>query len=266
MKEIDFSKVYSVSKLELFDKCKRQYYFNYLDPEIAPIKKEFLKPRDYKTKGSAVHGAITLFYYLPKNKRTLANLKKCLKLAWFSEKDIYKTPPLGELGGFEDIHHERNAYKESLLMLVNFSVMEKNPPNLFYVPTKNIKKSFSDYEEMIRPIEKNIFISGKFDRIDKLSSGNLMVVDFKTGKSQNGFFQLEFYKLLAELNFDKKVDKTSYYNLKSRKIKSFDVSKVDSKDIKEKILKKIYNIKKEKYFKPTKSRLCGHCDFAELCH
>ena len=71
MADSDFSKVYSVSKLELFEKCKKHYYFNYLDPEIAPIKKQFLKPRDYKTKGSAVHGAITLYYHLPKEKRNL---------------------------------------------------------------------------------------------------------------------------------------------------------------------------------------------------
>jgi CRISPR/Cas system-associated exonuclease Cas4 (RecB family) len=265
MNDIDFSKVYSVSKLQLFEKCKRQYYFNYLDPEIAPIKKQFLKPRDYKTKGSAVHGAITLFYHLPKKKRTLKNLKKCLEQAWFSEKDIYKKPPLGKVGGFKDIYHEREAYKECLQMLDNFLEMEKAGPSLFYIPTKNIRESFCDYEEMIKPIEKNIFVSGKFDRIDELDGGSLMVVDFKTGNNGNGSFQLEFYKLLAELNFDKKVGKTSYYNLKTKKIKTFDVSEVDSQDIKEKILNKVYNIKTEKHFKPNKNGLCSHCDFKEIC-
>lgn len=265
MKDHDFSKIYSVSKLELFEKCKKQYYFNYLDPEIAPIKKELVKPRDYKTKGSAVHGAITLFYHLKEKERTSKNLKKCLEEAWFSEKDICKKPPLGDLGGFKDIDHERNVYRECLNMLSNFLETEKNAPNLFYVPTKNIRESFSDYEEMIKPINKDILISGKFDRIDKLDNNNLMVVDFKTGKSENGFFQLEFYKLLAELNFDKRVDKTSYYNLKNRKIKSFDVSNVNIENIKDKILDKVSNIKKEKEFKPNKSRLCSHCDFKEIC-
>ncbi len=260
----DFSRVYSVSKLELFEKCKKQYYFNYLDPEIAPIKKQFLKPRDYKTKGSAVHGAITLYYHLPKKQRNLKNLKKCLEDSWFSEKDIYKRPPLGELGGFRDIHHERDSYKECLKMLNNFLEIEKNP-NLFYVPTKNIRESFCDYEEMIKPLTKQVFVSGKFDRIDELDNGNLMVVDFKTGKGSNGFFQLEFYKMLAELNFNKRVDRASYYNLKNKKIKSFDVSKVNTKDIKDKILDRVNKIKKEKHFKPNPSRLCSHCDFKEIC-
>lgn len=259
----DFSKVYSVSKLELFDKCKKQYYFNYLDPEVAPIKKQFLKPRDYKTKGSAVHGAITLYYHLPRKERNLKNLKKCLEKSWFSEKDIYRRPPLGELGGFKDLHHERSSYKECLNMLENFIGIEEEP-KLFYIPTKNIRESFCDYEEMIKPINKGVYVSGKFDRIDELDNGNLMVVDFKTGKG-NGFFQLEFYKMLAELNFNKRVDKTSYYNLKTKKIKSFDVSSVSIDHIKEKVLDKVNTIKKEKDFKPNPSRLCSHCDFKEIC-
>jgi hypothetical protein len=125
----DFSKIYSYSKLELFNKCQQQYYFNYLDPVIAPIKKQFIKPRDYKTKGSAVHGAITLFYYLPFKARTFDNLKKCLKQAWFSEVDPEKKAPLGSLGGFKDIDHERKTYLDSLKLLSNFFKIEKKDPS-----------------------------------------------------------------------------------------------------------------------------------------
>lgn len=266
MPDIDFSKIFSFSKLELFDKCQKQYYFNYLDPEIAPIKKQFLKPRDYKTKGSAVHGAITLFYYLPVKKRTFANLKKCLEKAWFSEKDIYKKPPLGEIGGFKDIHHERNAYKQALELLRNFFNLEKEDIDLFYMPVKTIKDSFADYEKMIKPLDGNFSFSGKFDRIDRLGNKNLRVIDFKTGKNGKNFFQLEFYKLLAETNFNEKVDQVSFYYLSSGKIKDFDVSAVDSSDIKNDIINKINKIQETKKFLPTKSKLCGHCDFKELCY
>lgn len=265
MNEIDFSRIYSYSKLELFNKCQQLYYFNYLDPVIAPIKKQFIKPRDYKTKGSAVHGAITLFYYLPTEARTFDNLKKCLNLAWFSEIDINKKPPLGEIGGFKDINQERKSYLDSLRLLYNFLKIEKEKPSFFYIPTKNIKESFSDYEEMIKPINENLFISGKFDRIDKLENGNLKVIDFKTGKDKNGFSQLEFYKLLAELNFKTKVDQVSYYYLNSKEIKNFDVSKIKNDQIKNKVLEKINIIRKTKEFSPRPSRLCGYCDFKEIC-
>lgn len=266
MNDTDFSKVYSFSKLELFDKCPKQYYFNYLDPEIAPIKKQFIKPRDYKTKGQAVHGAITLFYYLSPKKQTFENLKKCLKQSWFSELNINIQPPLSLLGGFKDIEHERRIYIESLKLLRNFFKLEKKQnPSLFYIPSKTIKDSFSDYSAMIKPVSDNFFISGKFDRIDELDGGGLRIIDFKTGRTKNGISQLEFYKLLAEVNFAETVKEVSYHYLNEGEIKSFDVSKVKTKDIKDKVLEKIKKISKTKEFKPNPSRLCNHCDFKEIC-
>ena len=76
--EIDFSLIYSFSKLDMFSQCPKRFYFFYLDPEISPRKKEFIKPRDYKTKGQGVHGAITLFYHLPKEERTFSRIKELL--------------------------------------------------------------------------------------------------------------------------------------------------------------------------------------------
>lgn len=262
----DYSKVYSHSKIDLFKKCKKGFHFNYLDPVIAPIKKRFYKPRDYKTKGSAVHGAITLFYYLPKKERNFEGLKKCLREAWFSELNMATRPPLGLLGGFRDLDHEREAYGDALRQLQNFLEIEKElNPSLFYNPVKTIRQSFEDYERMIQPIDKKLFISGKFDRIDKLENGNLRIVDFKTGKSKNGINQLELYKLLAEMNFGKRVDEVSYHYLNDGKVKTYDVAHVDIKDIKSKILDKIQVIRSNKEFGPTRTRLCDHCDFKEIC-
>jgi putative RecB family exonuclease len=118
---------------------------------------------------------------------------------------------------------------------------------------------------MIKPIDSKHSISGKFDRIDKIEDNGLEIIDFKTGKTRNGLGQLEFYKLLAELNFDKKVSKVSYYYLNDKKIKSFDVSQVDNNKIKSKILEKINIIEKREKFSPNPSRLCSLCDFKEIC-
>ena len=146
MENIDFSKIYSFSRLDLFDKCKKHYYFYYLDPEISPRRKEFIKPRDYNTKGSAVHDAITLFYHLPIEQRSFKNLRDCLLQAWFSEEDVNKEPPLGQLGGFKNIEHERRTYQEALILLKNFFELKDIAPSLFFLPTKNIKYSFDDYK------------------------------------------------------------------------------------------------------------------------
>ncbi len=265
MAKIDFSKIYSYSKISLFDKCPKQYYFNYLDPEIAPIKKQFKKQRDYQTKGLAVHGAITLFYYLPSSKRNFKNLKKSLEKAWFSEIDPQEKPPLRELGGFKSIEEERKAYLKALKLLKNFMQINEIKLPMFYLPTDSIKDSFNDYEQMIKPIAKEIFISGKFDRIDKTDNNNLKIIDYKTGAGEQDQSQLYFYKLLAELNFNRKVDVVSFYCLEKGEIKEFDVSKTDSDEIKNEVLKKIEQINNTQEFSVKPSRMCNHCDFQEIC-
>ncbi len=265
MADINFSNIYSFSKLNLFDNCKKQYYFNYLDPEIAPRKKEFIKPRDYKTKGQAVHGAITLFYHLSDKERTFENLKKCLEHAWFSELNSDLRPPLGLLGGFKDIGHERETYKESLILLKNFFELKDDNPSLFLIPSKNIKDSFDDYKDMIKPIGDSVSISGKFDQIDKLENNNLRIIDFKTGKNNQNIFQLEFYKFLAELNFNSKVETVSFYYLGNKKIKNYNAFNIDNENVKKEILEKVKTIKSTEKFPPNPTRLCSHCDFQEIC-
>ncbi|MFH1643411.1 MAG: PD-(D/E)XK nuclease family protein [Patescibacteria group bacterium] len=266
MANYDFSKIYSFSKLNLFDSCPKKYYFNYLDPEIAPRKKEFFKPRDYKTKGQAVHGALTLFYHLPKKERTFDSLKDCLKQSWYSEIDMYQEPPLMEGGGFTSLNHERRSYVESLLLLKHFFDFEDIDPPLFYMPTKDIKNSFCDYQEMIKPVNEYFSISGKFDRIDELADGTLRIIDFKTNKNgKANQDQLIFYKLLAELNFKKPVKLVSFYYLNQAEIVDMDVSKTGTERIKNDIIKQIAKINKEKDFKPNFSGLCHHCDFFEIC-
>lgn len=261
----DFSKVYSYSKLGLFEKCKKRYHFNYLDPEIAPIKKQFIKPRDYKTLGQAVHGAITLFYHLPEKERTFDNLKKGLSEAWFSEIEPKQKPPLGEAGGFKNLEHERKVYFDALKLLQNFFSLGDINPDLFYLPTRNIKDSFDDYESLITPFTGEFFISGKFDRIDKLKDGALKIIDFKTGKENQDKFQLDFYKLLAELNFAVPVKTLSFYYLGNGKIEEFNVLDIREDEIKDKVLKKIETIEGTKEFPPEPNKLCDHCDFKEIC-
>jgi len=261
MEEIDFSKIYSFSKLKRFEDCPLSYYFYYLHPTW----KGFKKPRDYKTKGLAVHGAITLFYYLPKSERTFKNLKALLKKAWFSEIDPKKEPPLGRLGGFESLRHERIVYAESLKLLKNFFYLEEKEPQIFYLPTQKIRYSFDDYKELIVPINEEFSISGKFDRIDQLENDTLRVVDFKTSKENSDEFQLIFYKLLAELNFKKLVKKVTFYNLDEKKIIDFNVENIKKEEIKNKILEKIEKIENTKEFLPKMSGLCTHCDFFEIC-
>lgn len=268
-KKVDFSKIYSPSRLSMFDICPKQYHFYYLDPIYSKMKNNLKrKPQHiwpFYTLGKAVHNAITLFYHSPIARRTQEALKEFLKETWESEVMPGKKPPLGKWGGFGTIDEERQAYGEALLMLANFFDIADLEPEIEYLPTGDFRRSIEDYTNLIKPISSDFDISGKFDLLVK--EGNfLQVIDFKTGKSKdNDLFQLKFYKVLAEENFNKPVKRASFYFLKDSDKREFDLENQDSEKIKEEILAKINQINKTEKFETKPGRLCKFCLFKTFC-
>jgi len=267
--DIDFAKIYSYSKLKLFDQCPKAYHFTYLDPIYAGMKGKLRREPEniwpFQTVGKAVHDAITLYLHLPEKRKTKRRLKAKLKLAWQSEAMRRKKPPLGKWGGFKSLEQERVYYKEALKMLINFYNIFEIEKEIKFLPTKNLLNSIEDYKRLVKPLNKDYDISGKFDLV--LEGGNgLEVVDFKTGKREGKDpFQLEFYKLLGEMNFLKKVGKTSYYFLRSGNVKEYKMEDDGAKRIKNKILGKIEKIKEEKDFETRPSKLCAYCMYRNYC-
>lgn len=267
--KIDYSKIYSSSKLDAFDKCPKAYHFTYLDPIYSKMKYELKKlPSNiwnFQTMGKAVHNAITLFYHSPLPDRTKDNLKKHLSQTWLSEVMWNKKMPLGKWGGFTSLEEERDFYRQTLAMLENFLEIGEIEPEIEYLPTSDFSHSINDYLNLITPIYDDINISGKFDLITKNDDGSLKIIDFKTGKKEDeNQFQLKFYKLLAETKFEKPVKKASFFFLKTGNIKDFDMDQ-DVQIIKEEVLNKIQKIAKTQDFATRRSALCKFCLFRDFC-
>lgn len=267
--KIDYGKIYSPSKLNLFEQCPQEYFFYYLDPVKSKMKTKLKQMPEniypFHTLGKAVHNAITLYYYLPLSQRTEENLMSKLAEAWVSEVQWNKKPPLLEWGGFGSVEEERGVYAEAIKMLRNFLKIADENPKIHYLPTEDFRRSIKDYHDLIVPLTDNYDISGKFDLITQNDDDSLHVVDFKTAKKEEtNPFQLDFYQLLAELNFDQPVKKTSFFFLKSGKKKSFEIEKKTEK-IKDKVLEKIEKIKATKKWEPRPSRLCQYCLFTSFC-
>lgn len=267
--KIDYSKIYSPSKLDMFSKCPKSYHFYYLDPILSKTKNDLKKQPpniwSFHTLGKAIHNAITLFYYLPPELRTKDQLKENLKLTWKSEVLWNKKMPLGEWGGFKTIEEERENYSQALQMLENFFQLADTEPEIGYLPVKDFTRSIDDYHNLITPISELFDISGKFDLIIKDNEGFLHIIDFKTGKKEeDNNFQLRFYKLLAESKFKKKIAKASFYFLKTGNTKRFDLEE-GVEGIKDEILGKINQIGATKNFEARPSKLCKFCLFKTFC-
>lgn len=268
--KIDYAKIYSPSRLGMFALCPKQYHFYYLDPVYGQMKNELKRlPHNiwsFHTLGKAVHNAITLFYHSPPEQRTLKHLKEHLRETWQSEVRWNKKPPLEKWGGFDSLEEERETYAQALSMLANFSQIAETGPELEYLPTKNFRQSIEDYQNLITPLSKDFDISGKFDLVARNKDDSLHIIDFKTSKKEDGdYFQLRFYKLLAEENFKKPVSQASFYFLRTGNVKEFDLRKEKPEEIKAEILTKINQIKTTGSFDPRPSKLCQFCLFKTFC-
>lgn len=270
MDNIDFSKIYSPSKIKTFENCPQQYQFEYLHPIYKSLKNKLKKlPHNiwsFYTVGHAVHDAITLFYYLPLTQRTQNNLLLRLRQTWRSEAMPNKKMPLGKWGGFKTIDEEREAYREAQNMLKNFyTICDKNPDILF-LPTNDFRKSIEDYKNLIVHLNKDYDISGKFDLIIKTDNKKLHIIDFKTGKSEEkDDFQLRFYRVLAEKRFNIPVDKVSFYYLRKGDKVDFDMNLINIDYAKNGILAKIEEIVSIATFNTRPSKLCRYCVLKTYC-
>jgi CRISPR/Cas system-associated exonuclease Cas4 (RecB family) len=268
-RQIDYSKIYSASKLSAFEECPKFYHFNYLDPIYTKMKGELKKqPQNiwsFQTLGKAVHNAITLFYHTEVGERNFEALKKYLTQTWQSEVMWNKKMPLGKWGGFASLDEERDFYRQALEMLKNFLRVGEIEPSIEYLPTSDFTHSIDDYLNLVTPLYDDLNISGKFDLITKNEDGSLNIIDFKTGKKEDEKpFQLKFYKLLAQLKFEKPVKRASFFFLKTGNIKDFEIEE-DEGLIKEEVLDKIKKITQTEEFVTRPSPLCRFCLFKDFC-
>jgi len=245
----------SPSKLNLFTQCAKHYYFEYLDPELVPRKKEIKKKRPALEMGNFVHDTLTLFFKKPAQERDWKTMIEILKDVWQG--------PRGKVGGFNSIEEERGCYQEALAMLKWFFKNENLNPSIFALPVSPPGKSFDDYKKI--PFAKNLELGGKIDRVDITSEGALEIIDYKTGKEKDNALQLMIYVFLAEGLFNKLVNKASYLYLKSGNWSPVVPDESLRKQTRKEILETADKINTETEWSPNISKLCAYCDYIDFC-
>ena len=113
---------------------------------------------------------------------------------------------------------------------------------------------------------EDVMINGRIDRIDRLESGGVLVLDYKTGAPKSTLdavnsIQLGLYGLAARLE-GHSVDRMAFYNLEDNSAAETDRIREDS--IREKVLEVAAGIR-DGDFSPTTGFHCRNCGYRSLC-
>ena len=246
----------SYSQIETFETCPLHYKLKYIlkVPTPASASASF---------GTSMHAALKDFYTEVLNsKNQTLNSKKINEKLLFDllEKNWVKE-------GFKSKKQENDFFDKGKLYLSGFLKSGFNP---------KIKNLVLEQPFTI-PMDKNLKIGGRFDRVDDLGNGEIEIIDYKTGekvpsqKEADKDPQLSFYALAASKipmePFGKGVDKIKlslYYLHEQKKITT-------TRTVKqlEKIVNDIYKVREE--IEKSDFKCSGHmfcqtgCEFSLFC-
>lgn len=230
----------SYSAISTYQKCPLAYKFQY-------IEKVPTKPSHYLSFGSSVHSALEFFYNVKVAQPcSLERLLQELEKVWKSD-------------GYESESREQEYKEKGRAILTLF--YHENVPS-FTVPVAVEKRFLIDLD--------GIKLSGVIDRITRLASGGLEIIDYKTNEKLPPPYrlkedlQLPIYHMAAEQLYGKEPDKVTLYFLVPNEKISTKKTKRDITQTRQKILRVADSIQKQK-FEPLKNPLCPWCDFIELC-
>ena len=233
-----------------FTNCPQLYKYRAIDllPEPPSIDAE---------RGKLIHSVLEDIFELPAADRTFESAVDLLPASWSAQ--LEKTPELGAL-----VLDEKEWMDRAQALLTNYFSLEN--PTTFE----------STYRELHleRNISDEVYLHGYVDRLDIAPTGEVRIVDYKTGKSpkpgweEKALFQLRVYALLYWQN----------HGVLPRMLKLIylgDVKTIESQPTEAQLTStenKLNNIGSEiltaietGHFPTRKSRLCDWCFFKAIC-
>ncbi|MFH1401809.1 MAG: UvrD-helicase domain-containing protein [Parcubacteria group bacterium] len=256
---------FSYSQLAAFDKCPLQYKFAFIlkvptrgkavfsfGKTMHATLHDFLK----MTNEGTVKSQNDLFGFSDKTSSTIST-----SLTFKTLSDIYERSWIDEW--YETKKQKEEYYQLGKKIIKEFyREFEKNQPKILKIDNNlALETPFN-----LKVGEHTLF--GVIDRIDE-KEGGVVIFDYKTGVSRDKLDaeakeQLLIYQIAAEEIFKIKPKELIYYYLNDGKKASFLGLEKEKKELKEKIIQEIEEIKKSD-FKPTPGWQCAHCDFGDIC-
>jgi putative RecB family exonuclease len=243
------------SRLSTFD-CPRRYRMTYLD-RPTPAKGA---PWAHNTVGAAVHLALARWWQLPEQRRTPEAGANLVQRHWQQD-------------GFRDDTQSEAWRAHAATWVRDYLRGEQDLERTTEEPV--------GVERTVALRTASLAISGRVDRIDE-RDGELVIVDYKTGRSQctdddaRGSLALALYALAAERTLRKPCRQVELHHLPSGNIATYvhteqslqrQLGRADqtATDIRAAVDTVAGGADAEEVFEPVPGTNCAWCDFRRHC-
>ncbi len=241
----------SPSRASQFKTCPRQFKYANIDKIKEPTN-------EVQAKGTTVHEALEKLFDLPQDERSLDNLHNLFRKVWTDVRNNDEHVHL-----FDNQDQERDWGIEGLKLLSNYFTLE-DPTN--FEPLER--------ERWVRGAINDLNLRGILDRMDRNEKGELIIVDYKSGKAPIAkykaprFFALKLYALLIKDETGETPAELKLIYLQNSTIHSMKVDDEMLENARTEILEIWKNIKKSfenNDFPTIKNTLCDWCYYKPIC-
>ncbi|WP_085958481.1 RecB family exonuclease [Corynebacterium fournieri] len=240
----------SPSRASDYKRCPLQYRLRAIDKIPEPST-------EAQVKGTLVHAVLEEMFTWPREQRTYPAAVKRLKPNWakMREQDPECATPVAD---------EHQLLVDARTLLRGYFTMEN--PLGFDSHAQEMPVDFT--------LPNGVPVRGFIDRVDIAPTGEVRVVDYKTGKkpqprySQDAQFQMRFYALVYWRLFDVVPTQLKLMYLKVMDSMILTPSREELEYFERDLAELWWKIEadgKAGTFRPQQSKLCGWCAFRSMC-
>ncbi|WP_324607919.1 PD-(D/E)XK nuclease family protein [Streptomyces rimosus] len=246
----------SPSRASDFMQCPLLYRFRVIDklPE---------KPSAAATRGTVVHAVLERLFDAPAGQRTAGGARAMVPGEW--EKLLAKRPELAELFTDDPAGERLAAWLADAETLVERWFTLEDPTRL----------EPADRELYVETVlDSGLQLRGFIDRVDVAPTGEVRLVDYKTGKAprpeyaDGPLFQMKFYALVMWRLRGIVPRRLQLVYLGSGDILTYDPTEADLRGVERKLLALWDAIQRATAtgdWRPRRTKLCGWCDHQAVC-
>ncbi|MET4921186.1 PD-(D/E)XK nuclease family protein [Streptomyces sp. PSRA5] len=246
----------SPSRASDFMQCPLLYRFRVIDklPE---------KPSEAATRGTLVHAVLERLFDDPAVERTAPRARSMVPGQW--DRLLESRPELGELFAGDEGGERLTRWLSEAEGLVERWFSLEDPTRL--EPAE--RELFVETE-----LESGLRLRGVIDRVDVAPSGEVRIVDYKTGKAprpeyaEGALFQMKFYALVIWRLKRVVPRRLQLVYLGSGDVVTYDPVEADLERIERKLLAlwdAIRQATETGDWRPRPTKLCGWCDHRAVC-